>query len=193
VTLAIDPRRTALLVMDFQADIVAMLGDRAPPLVERAAAVVAAAREATLPIIYVVVGFRPGYPEVSANNKVFAAAVKTGRFTTTTPGADIVAGMKPAPGDVVVVKHRAGAFPSTDLDMVLRAKQVRTLVMLGISTSGVVLSTLRHAADLDFEIILVKDGCADPDDEVHRVLTEKVFVRQSTVATCSDVVASLAR
>ena len=65
--------------------------------------------------------------------------------------------------------------------------------MLGISTSGVVLSTLRHAADLDFEIILVKDGCADPDDEVHRVLTEKVFVRQSTVATCSDVVASLAR
>ena len=61
--------------------------------------------------------------------------------------------------------------------------------MLGISTSGVVLSTLRHAADLDldFEIILVKDGCADPDDEVHRVLTEKVFVRQSTVATCRDV------
>jgi nicotinamidase-related amidase len=55
-----------------------------------------------------------------------------------------------------------------------------------------VLSTLRHAADADFEFVVAKDGCADPDDEVHRVLMEKVYVRQTTVTTCADLVAGLA-
>ena len=188
----IDRTRTALLVMDYQADILARLGDKGPPLLARAASVIAAARAAKLPIVYVVVGFRPGYPEVSPHNKSFSQAAKTGHFQTTTPGSDIAAEVRPADGDVVVMKHRVGAFQSTDLDMVLRAKDIRTLILMGISTSGVILSTLRHAADADFEIVLVKDGCADGDDEVHRVLTEKVFVRQATVVTCADVIASLA-
>jgi nicotinamidase-related amidase len=192
VTLSIDPIRTALLVMDYQTDIVGMLGDKAPPVVERAATVIAAARSAKLPVLYIVVGFRPGYPEISQNNKSFSMAARTGRFQTTTPGSDIVAAVRPADGEVVVLKHRVGAFPSTDLDMVLRAKEIRTLILLGLSTSGVVLSTLRHAADADYEIIVASDGCADPDDEVHRVLTEKVFVRQSTVTTCAEIVGSLA-
>jgi nicotinamidase-related amidase len=186
----IDPDHTALLVMDFQTDIVGRLGDRAPAIVERVAMLVTAARKASVPVVYVCVGFRPGYPEVSANNKSFSAAAKTGQFQTTTPGSDIVAPLAPAAGEVVVLKHRVGAFPSTDLDMVLRAKQIRTLIMTGLSTSGVVLSTLRHAADADFEILLAKDGCADPDEEVHRVLTEKVFIRQATVTTCAELVAS---
>jgi nicotinamidase-related amidase len=177
--------------MDYQADIVAMLGDKGPPLVERAARVVAAARTAKLPIVYIVVGFRPGYPEVSPRNKGFSAAVKTGRFQTTTAGSDIVPAVEPEGGDVVVMKHRVGGFSSTDLDMVLRARDVHSLILLGISTSGVVLSTLRDAADRDFEITVAKDGCADGDDEVHRVLMEKVFVRQATVSTCEEILASL--
>jgi nicotinamidase-related amidase len=189
--LTLEPNRTALLVMDYQADILAMLGERGTPILERAGSLVASARSAGVAIIYVVVGFRPGYPEISPRNRSFVAASKTGRFLVTTPGADIAPAVKPAEGEVVILKHRAGAFQGTDLDMVLRAKGRDTLVLLGFSTSGVVLSTVRHAADADYELVVVKDCCADGDDEVHRVLMEKVFVRQATVVLASDVVAAL--
>ena len=91
--------------------------------------------------------------------------------------------MAPAPDDVVVVKKRVSAFAGSDLDVVLRSLGVTSLVLTGISTSGVVLSTLRQAADLDFDLTVLSDACADTDPEVHRVLLEKVFPRQAAVVT----------
>jgi nicotinamidase-related amidase len=67
------------------------------------------------------------------------------------------------------------------------------MVLAGIATSGVVLSTLRHAADADYRVVVVEDCCADRDPEVHRVLMEKVFARQATVVKSEDVAAALAR
>ncbi len=190
--ITVEANRTALCVMDLQADIVGMFGDKAPPLIERLAGLVAAARAAQLPIIYVVVGFRPGYPEASPKNASFAMVAKSGRFIVTTPpGADIVPALKPEDGDVVIVKHRVGPFLGTDLEMVLRAKGIDTLVLTGLSTSGVVLSTVRYGADADYKLVVVKDCCGDPDDEVHRVLTEKVFVRQTTVTTANELIEAL--
>jgi len=190
--ITVEPNRTALLVMDLQADILPRLGDKATPLLEQAARVIEAARKAHLAIIYVVVGFRPGYPEVSASNASFSAVTQSGRFIVTSPpGGDIAPAVRVEPGDVVVVKHRVSAFAGTDLDMILRARRLDTLVLLGIATSGVVLSTLRRAADADYSIIVVKDCCADADDEVHRVLMDKVFVRQATVVAADEVIAAL--
>jgi nicotinamidase-related amidase len=189
--ITLEPSRTALLVMDLQADIVARIGDKAAPVLERAAGLIAAARKAQLPIIYVVVGFRPGYPELSPRNASFAAVAQGGRFVVTTPGADIAPAVGPVDGDVVVVKHRVSAFAGTDLEMILRAKGIDTLVLTGFATGGVVLSTVRHGADADYRLVVVKDCCADADEEVHRVLTEKVFVRQSTVLVASEVAAAL--
>ena len=68
---------------------------------------------------------------------------------------------------------------------------VRHLVLTGVATSGVVLSTLRSAADLDYRITVLSDGCGDGDPEVHRVLTEKVFPTQATVTTVDEWVAGL--
>jgi nicotinamidase-related amidase len=189
----VEPNRTALLVMDLQSDIVGMLGDAAAPVVERAAGVIAAARKAGLPVIYVVVGFRPGYPELSPRNATFAAVAKSGRFVIGTPGSEVAAAVRPEEGDVVVVKHRVSAFAGTDLEMVLRAKGVDTLILLGVATSGVVLSTVRHGADADYQLVVVKDCCADRDEEVHRVLIEKILVRQATVVSASDVTAAFAK
>ena len=190
--IALDKGKTALLVMDLQADIVARLGDKGAPLVERTAGLIAAARKAALPIVYVVVGFRAGYPEVSPRNQWFATVKGSGRFVMSAPpGSDIVPAVAPQPGDVVVVKHRVGAFSGTDLDMILRAQSIDTLVLAGISTSGVILSTVRHAADADYRLVVVEDCCGDADDEVHRVLTQKVLVRQATVVPASDVIGAL--
>jgi nicotinamidase-related amidase len=189
--ITIEPNRSALLVMDYQAEIVAMLGDKPAPMLERAASLIAVARKAKLPVIYVEVGFRAGYPELSPRNLSFALITQSGRFVMTTPGAGIAPAVRPEAGDVVIVKHRVGAFSGTDLEMVLRAKGIDTLLLAGISTSGVVLSTVRHASDADYRLVVVKDCCMDADEEVHRVLTEKVFVRQATVVTASELMSSL--
>jgi nicotinamidase-related amidase len=90
-----------------------------------------------------------------------------------------------------VTKLRVSAFAGSDLEVVLRSGGIDSLVLAGIATSGVVLSTLRQAADLDYELTVLADGCLDGDPEVHRVLTEKVFPRQADVVSIADWVASL--
>lgn len=190
--IAIEPNRSALLVMDLQTDIIAMLGEPATAVVERAATAIAAARRAQIPIIYIVMGFRPGYPELSPRNAAAPLVLNSGgRFVVNDPAAEVAPAIRPAEGDIVIVKHRVGAFAGTDLDMILRAKGIETLILLGLATSGVVLSTVRHGADADYRLIVVKDACADRDDEVHRVLTEKVFTRHATVATVAELTAAL--
>ena len=175
--------RTALLVMDVQDGIVERLGD--PELLERTAAAVAAAREAGIRVIFVKVGFRDGYPEVSPRNRSFSALADSGQFVEGR-SSTIHESVAPEPGESIVTKRRISAFSGSDLDVVLRAGGIEALVLSGISTSGVVLSTLRQAADLDFELTVLEDACGDGDDEVHRVLTEKVFPRQARVTTVAE-------
>jgi nicotinamidase-related amidase len=181
---------TALLIMDVQKGIVNRFGDDAGYLT-RLSAAISAARGAGIGVIYVVVAFRPGYPEVSERNKGIAAIAGTGRFTEADPDAPIHPAVVPAAGDVIVTKRRVSAFAGSDLDVVLRASGVGHLVLTGIATSGVVLSTVRQAADLDYRLTVLSDACLDGDSEVHRVLTEKVFPRQAEVTTVADWTARL--
>jgi cytidyltransferase-like protein len=81
----------------------------------------------------------------------------------------------------------------SDLDVVLRAGDVDHLVLTGVATSGVVLSTVRQAADLDFGLTVLADACLDSDPEVHRVLTEKVFPQQADVMSAAEWSASLGK
>jgi nicotinamidase-related amidase len=192
--LKIAPKTTALLVMDFQTEIVAIAAADAADqeaLLSRTARLIDGARQAGARVLYVVVGFRAGYPEVSPRNASFASIRETGRFAPGAPGSEIHVAVAPGPGEVVVTKHRVSAFAGTDLEMILRASGIETLVLAGLATSGVVLSTLRHAADADYRIVVVEDCCADRDPEVHRLLMEKVFTRQATVARAEAIHAAL--
>ena len=72
------------------------------------------------------------------------------------------------------------------MDVLLRAHQIQHLVLSGIATGGVVLSTFREAADKDFRVTVLSDGCADGDPEVHSILLTKVFPRQAEVVTTAD-------
>jgi nicotinamidase-related amidase len=190
-SLSLDSHTSSLLVMDFQTTIVEGFAPDKDGLLSRTASLIEAARTAGMKIVYVVVGFRPGYPEVSPRNQSFGAIRETGRFLEGSSGSEVHSAVAPKPGDIVVTKHRVSAFLGTDLEVVLRANGIETLVLAGIATSGVVLSTIRHAADADYRLVVVEDCCADRDPEVHRVLTEKVFVRQATVTTSAEVVAAL--
>ena len=185
--LVIDPKSTALLAMDFQASIFGGLAGDTDAMLVRVAALLDAARAAGVLVVYVVVGFRPGFPEIGAANKPFGAIKRTGRFAAGDPGNLISPAIAPHPDDVIVTKHRASAFPGTDLDMILRANGIDTLILTGIITSGVVLSTLVTAADADYRPIVVSDGVADRDPEVHRLLLEKIFPRLAEVTPAADV------
>ncbi|MBO0796527.1 MAG: cysteine hydrolase [Ktedonobacteraceae bacterium] len=181
----------ALLVMDYQNDMLSSLGEKQEAFLERAVSILNAAREAHLTIIYVVVRFRDGYPEISPRNRSFAALREAGRLREGAPGAEIHARVFPLPGESVVTKRRVGAFSTTDLETILRAQGVRRLILMGIATSGVVLSTVRWAADMDYELVVVEDCCADGDEEVHRVLTQKIFPRQASVVSAQEVIEGL--
>lgn len=182
---------SALLVMDFQTGVVERFAGLAPTLLPVVARAADAARRAGVAVIYVRVGFRPGAPEVSRRNRVFAAVAAAG-MDEDDPATAVHDALAPHPGDVVVTKRRVSAFAGSDLDVVLRALEVRELVLTGIATSGVVLSTVRQAADLDFELTVLRDGCADADPEVHRVLLDTVFPRQARVIDVDGWIASLA-
>ena len=183
---------TALLIMDVQQGILARFASDGDGYLARLATAIAAARAADVMVGYVTIAFRPGYPEVSDRNKSFAAIAGTGRFTDGDPGRAIPGAVAAAPGEAVVTKRRVSAFTGSDLEVLLRARGVYHLVLAGIATSGVVLSTLRQAADLDYRLTVLADGCLDRDPEVHQVLLHKVFPRQAEVASIADWAASLA-
>lgn len=181
---------TALLLMDLMPlTVPAFGGDDA--LLDRLAGAADAARRHDVPVIHVRVAFRDRYPEVSDSNKIFAHVIRHLDFTESNPATAVHPAIAPQDGDIVVTKRRVSAFTGSDLDVVLRARGIRGLVLAGVATSGVVLSTLRQAADLDLELVVLSDGCADTDPEVHRVLLEKVFPAHASVATVDEWVASL--
>jgi nicotinamidase-related amidase len=189
--LTIDRKRSALLIMDYQTAVVTGFGTDQEALLRRSAGVLQAARRAGLPVIYIVVGFRPNYPEISQRNLTFSGIRQSGLFASGDRAAEIHPEVAPHPGDLTVVKHRVSAFAATDLEMILRAQDIDTLILFGIATSGVVLSTVRYAADSDYRLVVIKDCCSDRDPEVHQCLVEKVFPRQATVVTASDLVEAL--
>ena len=175
----------ALLVMDMQTAILQALPD-VNEFTDRVAGAISYSRANNIPVVYVVVGFRSGMPEVSMNNKSFAASKERMGAGNVDEYMKIISALAPKPDEIIVTKRRYSAFTGSDLEVVLRAQGIRHIVLAGISTSGVVLSTVREAADKDYRITVLSDGCADRDEEVHRVLTTKVFPRQADVITVDE-------
>jgi nicotinamidase-related amidase len=178
-------QHTALLVMDIQAGILGSYPN-ASELTGKIADAIACARKQHIPVLYVRVGFRSGMPEVGVNNKIFQASKERMGDTDMDEWMKIDSSVEPLPNEIVITKRRISAFTGSDLEVVLRAQGIRHLILTGIATSGVVLSTLREAADKDYLITVLSDCCADRDDEVHHVLMSKVFTRQAEVLTAAE-------
>jgi nicotinamidase-related amidase len=194
-SLAFEPSRTAVLSMDLQTGIVAIYAKDDPVLPNRAAKILESSRNRMMSVIHVQVGFRPGLPEVSLRNPLFGALKSSSQHQQLFlgPMGAIHPTVAPQADDVVVTKHRISAFAGTDLEMILRAKDIDTLILFGMSTSGVVLSTLLHASDEDYRLIVVKDCCADLDAEGHNYLVERLFPRSATVTTSVQLIDALAQ
>ena len=183
----IAPARTALMLMDFQPAILAATGD-ADTLLKRAHAAQSWARSERVQIVYVRVAFTlEDFALIPSHNKAFAAVAEKRFLADGSPEAAIHESFEVRDDDIVVRKTRFGAFSTTGLYSSLHSRGIDTLLVCGISTSGVVLSTLRDAADEDYRLYVVADATADPDPEVHRVLVEKVFPHQADVIDTDDL------
>ena len=183
----VDLEHAVLLVMDFQPGIVERVAD-AEALLDRVAGAIATARARGMAVGYVRVAFEDAdYDAVPPTNKIFARLAEGRVNHVDSPATAVHDRLAPEPGDIVVRKTRVGAFSTTDLDEQLRKRGISTVVLAGISTSGVVLSTVRDAADRDYRVIVLADGCADFDAEVHDVLLGKVFRRQADVVTIAEL------
>jgi nicotinamidase-related amidase len=185
---AIAPERTALLVMDYQQAVVAMIED-SDALVARAAQAIDLVRARGGHVGYVRVAFTDAdlqsIPPTSSMGARIAAGPQA--FHDTSPTTHIDERVAPHNGDIVVRKTRVGAFSTTDLAQQLADRGIDTLILAGISTSGVVLSTVRDGADRDYALYVLSDATADRDASVHACLMEKVFPRQAEVITVAEL------
>lgn len=171
---------SALLMMDIQPPALAYAGED-PAFLKRLGNALASARKAGIRVIHVAARFRTGYPEVSPRNRLFSRALAASLL----PSIDINIhpAIAPQPGEVIVTKVRASAFSGSDLEIILRSQNISRLVLCGIATSGVVLSTLLEAADKDYELVVLSDCCADADKDVQRVLMTRIFPRYAEMIT----------
>jgi nicotinamidase-related amidase len=172
----LEKQNTALLVMDMQAGILNHYPGAAE-LTSNVLKAIASARRNNVILIYVVVGFRPGAPERKPNkdgSNPFAK-VDMEAFMKIDPA------LEPLPGDLIVTKRRFSAFTGSDLEVILRAQDIKHLVLTGYATSGVLLSTYCEAADKDYQLTILSDCCGNADEEVQEVLVNKVFPRMAKV------------
>jgi len=186
--LSLDPARTAVLSMDLQAFLIPQFARDAEGLMARVAAVQGHARTLGIRVMHVRMGFRPGLPEINDRNAIFAAVKNNPKHWQAFAGeaGAIHRAGAPVGDEVVITKHRISAFAGTDLEMILRAGGIETLMLLGILTSGVVLASLLDAVDLDFRVAAIHDCCADRNPEVHACLVEKVFPHYATVLSAGE-------
>ena len=185
---AIDARHAALLVMDYQNAIIGRLGE-AGALLARVAEAIAIVRQHGGQVGYVRVGFDDAdFEAIPAHSRFAGLVARTGRgFHSDSPATAVHESVAPEPGDIIVRKTRVGAFSTTDLDEQLRKHGIDTLILAGISTSGVVLSTVRDASDRDYRVFVLADASADRDREVHDFLTGKIFPAQAHVLTVAEL------
>lgn len=185
---AISPARTALLVMHYQTDIMALFPAVAPALLANTRQLCDAARQKGVSIYFAKIHFSPGYPEVSPLNKNGQGIKRLGLFVhdEISPELDRQA------GEPLVIAHRASVFHGTDLTVRLSAQGIDTLLMVGIASTGVMLSSIAHASDADYRLLTVKDCCYDPDPIVHEHLFSTAFDSRTTVLSLNEALSLLA-
>ncbi|KAB0664222.1 cysteine hydrolase [Oryzomonas japonica] len=177
----LEPSKTAVLTLDLQKGILAMV-DGYESVLPNASRIVELARKKKYQLVHVGLGFSEGHPAVADWDTPFLRAQQNNLFVKGSPSAEFHSTIA-QPGDLIIYKQRIGAFSENHLNLTLRARGIENLVLFGISTSGIVLATVTRAFDLDFRLTIIRDACCDADAEVHRVLTEKIFPKRGAVTT----------
>jgi nicotinamidase-related amidase len=184
----VDAAQTALVLMDFQPAVLGTVAEsETAALLANAEKALTWARSAGLTVAHVRVAFQDAdYRAIPQRNRAFAP-LRGGMMADGSPECEIIESLRPQEDEIVVRKTRFGSFSTTNLSSRLLEAGIESLILAGISTSGVVLSTVRDAADQDFQIYVLADACADGNPHVHSLLTEAVFPHQAYVISTAQL------
>jgi biuret amidohydrolase len=117
-------------------------------------------RSAQVPVIHMQAVTEPNQADVVGNCRIFQSFIDHKAWPIGSWGADFIDGLKPEPGDIVVMHGRNNAFYGSRLDEYMARFRPRRLVISGVSTAYVVETTVRHAADAAYEVIVAADACS---------------------------------
>jgi len=183
--LDLDPKKTALVIIDLQKGIVAM---QAAPhstaeVTEKSNRLAKALRSKGATVVYV---------RVDMSDVLRLPVDAPSVFPNMPPSASELApeaGFQA--GDVLITKRHWGAFAGTELEQILKERGIDTVVITGISTNAGVESTVRQGTGLGFAFVIVEDACSARDAEAHRFAFEKTFPRLARVRSADEVLAAL--
>ncbi len=182
--ISIDPKTSALVFIDLQKGIVGtpVAPHSGEDVVERARMLAKKFRTAGAPVIWVRVGFAADFADAPRQ-----AVDEPMRLPGALPPewSDLVDGLE-SPGDLVITKRQWGAFHGTELDLQLRRRGVKTLVLGGIATNFGVESTARQAWELGYALLLVEDACTSRSAEMHEFAIKTILPRLSRIVSSSD-------
>lgn len=184
-----DPRTIAFLTLDIQTALVGFYAKEAAHFLSAVTSLLACARDLEATVIHVKVGFRPGFPEVSGRNRLLSSLTKNPDYIklVNTEWFNLHPALDARGNEPVVTKARISAFEGTDLRILLRSKDIDTLVLFGIITSGVVLSTALEAMDQDYRVLIVRDACVDSDPDLHACLLDRLLAKRTDVVTATEL------
>ena len=201
MALEISKAHTALLVMDFENDIVhpegafkdfgfaQMVADN--NVLEKTSKLLTAARSSGVTVIYVSVKFREGYPERPANSGLWQGLHGANALVEGTWGSQIHDQLTPEKGEPIVTKRGVSAFAASDIEQILHKKRIGTLILAGVATNFVVEGTARQACDLGYDTIVVGDCCASMTQEAHDSSLNTALPFLCTVSNLDEVSAAL--
>ena len=201
MALEISKAHTALLVMDFENDIVhpegafkdfgfaQMVADN--NVLDKTSQLLTAARSSGVTVIYVSVKFREGYPERPANSGLWQGLHGANALVEGTWGSQIHDQLTPEKGEPIVTKRGVSAFAASDIEQILHTKRIGTLILAGVATNFVVEGTARQACDLGYDTIVVGDCCASMSQEAHDSSLNAALPFLCTVSNLDEVSAAL--
>ena len=193
MSLELDPRRTAVLLLDFQNDLV----DATPnveTVLKNVQSVLDAARDRNAPVVYITVSFTEGYTDAPVKTHPLYQMVSENRMVLAAgSGAEIHASVSPKQDELVLNKTGVDPFVTTRLAQHLKILDADTIVVMGLWTNAAVESTTRTAADMGYRVVVVRDACASNSDENHEFSMSNVMPMFATVVNTAEVRQALSR
>jgi biuret amidohydrolase len=198
----IEPKRTAVLGVHWQVDVIApngVFGQMFAPavaasgVVPRTAVVFDAARKLGAMVIYVNVRYWPGYVGLTRNNALFNTVVEKNGFIRGTPGVEVVSELKPQDADAVVEHSRISSFHGTDLLNILIGQGIETIGVTGVATNVAVDHTVCDAVQLGFRTYLLEDCCCSSDRAHHEAALMSLRVLATGVVKAQEFIGALTK